>query len=217
MKELGKYHGFNIRPLYYEAGVPHLKEGYTTDILLWNVITYYYHEYIDILDQMKEKFKKEPIIGSFVINTINFVTNDMASFCNEHKVPDPRPHKNGEMIPLPIDEYPIWFNNLEDFISDLTWSDKDRKIMMNDVLPKLLNSFEIYSDVIKDIDFSVKDSSEVETMVDEILELFPDKVKEYRSGKKGIANMFFGQLMKKTKGKIDAKEARKILEEKLAA
>ena len=88
MKELGSHHGFNIRVLYYDENVPGLKDGMSTDVLLWNIITYYYHEYTDILDEMKEKFKKEPIIGSFVINAINFVTNEMASICNEHKVPD---------------------------------------------------------------------------------------------------------------------------------
>ncbi len=107
MKELGRYHDFNIRVMYYEGrNSPGLKDGASTDILLWNIITLYYYEYTDILDSMKESFKKEPIIGSFVINAINFVTNEMATFCNEHKVPDPRPSKAGEMIPLPIDEYP---------------------------------------------------------------------------------------------------------------
>jgi Asp-tRNA(Asn)/Glu-tRNA(Gln) amidotransferase B subunit len=212
MKELGSHHGFNIRVLYYDENVPGLKEGMSTDVLLWNIITYYYHEYTDILDEMKEKFKKEPIIGSFVINAINFVTNEMASFCNEHKVPDPRASRAGEMISLPIDEYPIWINNLEDFISDLTWGKKDRGIMMKEVLPRMLNTFEVYRDVIKVVDFSMIGHDEVLTMAKEVVDSMPDKAEEYRRGKSGLINAFLGEMMKKSRGKINAAEARGVLE-----
>lgn len=184
----------------------------STDVLLWNIITYYYHEYTDILDEMKEKFKKEPIIGSFVINAINFVTNEMASFCNEHKVPGPRASRAGEMIPLPIDEYPIWINNLEDFISDLTWDRKDRGIMMKEVLPRMLNTFEVYRDVIKVVDFSMIGHDEVLTMAKEVVDSMPDKAEEYRRGKSGLINAFLGEMMKKSRGKINAAEARGVLE-----
>lgn len=212
MKELGSHRGFNIRVLYYDENVPGLKEGLSTDILLWNIITYYYHEYTDILDEMKEKFKKEPIIGSFVINAINFVTNEMASFCNEHKVPDTRASRAGEMIPLPIDEYPIWINNLEDFISDLTWGKKDRGIMMKEVLPRMLNTFEVYRDVIKVVDFSMIGHDEVLTMAKEAVDSMPDKAEEYRRGKSGLINAFLGEMMKKSRGKINAAEVRGVLE-----
>lgn len=213
MKELGRYHNFNIRVMYYEGrNSPGLKEGLSTDILLWNIITLYYHEYTDILDSMKESFKKEPIIGSFVVNAINFVTNEMATFCNEHKVPDPRPSKAGEMIPLPVDEYPIWLNNLEDFIADLSWGNKDRRIMMKEVLPKMLNTFEVYRDVIESVDFTMADSSEIRLMAQEAINLMPDKIEEYRKGKKGVINAFLGEIMKKSKGKVNAVEAKKILE-----
>ncbi|MFT4857482.1 MAG: aspartyl-tRNA(Asn)/glutamyl-tRNA(Gln) amidotransferase subunit B [Planctomycetota bacterium] len=37
------------------------------------------------------------------------------------------------------------------------------------------------------------------------------KVKEYRSGKKGLMGMFMGQVMQKSKGKADPKVATKLL------
>jgi Asp-tRNA(Asn)/Glu-tRNA(Gln) amidotransferase B subunit len=216
MKEYGHHYDFNIRVLYYEEPTPKLKEGMTSDVILWNVITLYYHEYFEELEEIKKTPSSSfGLMTTFLINSINFVTNEMASFCNNHKVPDPRPHKKGEMITLPIDEYPIWFNNLEDFISDITWGNKDRRIMMNEVLPKLLNSFEAYKDVIETIDFSTKDESDVSKIIDEVLEKMPAKVADYKSGKIGLINMFFGEVMKAAGGKINAKEARKMLEEKL--
>jgi aspartyl-tRNA(Asn)/glutamyl-tRNA(Gln) amidotransferase subunit B len=123
--------------------------------------------------------------------------------------------KGGGMMALPIDEYPIWFTNLEDFIADLTWGGKDKKIMMKEVLPKLINTFEVYKDVIETIDFSVKDSSEIDLIINEVLSKFPDKVEEYKKGKYGLINMFFGEVMKASRGKINAKEARQSLENKL--
>ena len=54
MKEHGKYHGFNIRVLYYDELSPKLKDGpHTTDNILWNVITLYYHDYIEELEELK--------------------------------------------------------------------------------------------------------------------------------------------------------------------
>lgn len=45
----------------------------------------------------------------------------------------------------------------------------------------------------------------LQALVDEVLEAFPDKVKEYKQGKKGLLAMFMGEVMKKSKGKADPK------------
>lgn len=217
MKEHGHYHGFNIRALYYDEATPKLKSGpLTTDVLLWNAIVLYYHEYDDVLEEIRSLLTStSSFMTSYFNNCCNFISNEMSAFCNEHKVPDQRPWKKGEMIPLPIDEYPIWFTNLEDFIADLTWGGKDKKIMMKEVLPRLINTFEVYSDVIKTVDFTVKDSSEIDLIINSVLSKFPEKVEEYKKGKTGLINMFFGELMKASGGKINAKEARQSLENKL--
>lgn len=216
MKEHGHHHGFNIRVLYYDELSPKLKAGFTTDCILWNVITFYYHECFEELEDLKKSVASSNFfMAPYLNNCINIVYNEMSAFCNEYKVPDLRPWKKGEMIPLPIDEYPIWFNNLEDFIADLTWTNKDKKIMMKEVLPKLLNTFIHYKDVIATIDFSVKDSGEVETIIDEVLKTNPDIVENYKKGKIGLINKLFGEVMKASGGKIDVKEAKEILENRL--
>jgi len=46
----------------------------------------------------------------------------------------------------------------------------------------------------------------------EILAQFPDKVKEYQKGKKGLIGFFMGELMKRSKGKADPKVGTGILE-----
>ena len=53
--------------------------------------------------------------------------------------------------------------------------------------------------------------------VEEVLAAFPEKVKAYKNGKKALLGMFMGELMKKTGGKVDPKEANKLLRESLEA
>jgi len=217
MKEHGKYHGFNIRVLYYDELSPKLKDGpHTTDIILWNVITLYYHDYIEELEEFKKDLTgSNHLMAAYFNSCVNFVTNEMSAFCNEHKVPDPRPWKKGEMISLPIDEYPIWFKNLEDFIADITWGKKDKKIMNAEVLPKLLNEFVHYKDIIEIIDFSVKDSAEVGKIIDDVIKNNPDIVENYKKGKTGLINRLFGEVMKASQGKVNVKETKEILELRL--
>jgi aspartyl-tRNA(Asn)/glutamyl-tRNA(Gln) amidotransferase subunit B len=47
------------------------------------------------------------------------------------------------------------------------------------------------------------------------IELFPDKVIEYRNGKKGVLGLFMGEIMKRSQGKADPKVASKKLVELL--
>jgi aspartyl-tRNA(Asn)/glutamyl-tRNA(Gln) amidotransferase subunit B len=59
------------------------------------------------------------------------------------------------------------------------------------------------------------DAGEIETIIDEVLGAWPDKVAEYRAGKKGLQGLFMGEVMKKSKGKADPKVANQILSKKL--
>lgn len=61
------------------------------------------------------------------------------------------------------------------------------------------------------------DAGEIEKLVEEAISKYPEKVAEYRSGKKGILGLFMGEVMKLSKGKADPKLATRLLEEKLNA
>lgn len=52
-------------------------------------------------------------------------------------------------------------------------------------------------------------------LVQEIINKWPQKVAEYKAGKKGIVGMFMGELMKATKGKADPKSASSLVERML--
>jgi aspartyl-tRNA(Asn)/glutamyl-tRNA(Gln) amidotransferase subunit B len=59
------------------------------------------------------------------------------------------------------------------------------------------------------------DSNAVEQWVDEVMAAMPDKIKQYKSGKKGLLGLFAGEVKKRSKGKADMQIVNAILEKKL--
>ena len=59
------------------------------------------------------------------------------------------------------------------------------------------------------------DSDSIIPIVEEVLAAMPDKVAEYKTGKKGLMGLFMGEVMKKSKGKADPKVASELLRSKL--
>ncbi len=67
-------------------------------------------------------------------------------------------------------------------------------------------------------DLNVLQDSNVDSLlivIEEVLQAYPDKVQEYKKGKKGLLAMFMGEVMKRSKGKADPKKTSALLEEKL--
>jgi Asp-tRNA(Asn)/Glu-tRNA(Gln) amidotransferase B subunit len=63
----------------------------------------------------------------------------------------------------------------------------------------------------------VADTSELEPLVDRILEANPGQVAAYKGGKQGLLGFFVGQVMKETQGKADPKVVNELLRQKLDA
>jgi aspartyl-tRNA(Asn)/glutamyl-tRNA(Gln) amidotransferase subunit B len=61
----------------------------------------------------------------------------------------------------------------------------------------------------------VSDDGAIEEWVNQVLASMPDKVAEYKKGKKGLIGLFMGEVKKLSKGKADPKMTTKLLEEKL--
>ncbi|MFT3682541.1 MAG: Asp-tRNA(Asn)/Glu-tRNA(Gln) amidotransferase subunit GatB [Ferruginibacter sp.] len=59
------------------------------------------------------------------------------------------------------------------------------------------------------------DSGSVSAWVDEVIAKMPDKVNEYKKGKKGLIGLFAGEVKKISKGKADMQLVNKLLAEKL--
>ena len=60
------------------------------------------------------------------------------------------------------------------------------------------------------------DSDAVESWVNEVIASMPDKVKEYKSGKKRLIGLFAGEVKRKSMGKANMQLTNKLLSEKLS-
>ncbi len=56
----------------------------------------------------------------------------------------------------------------------------------------------------------------LQELIDEVLNNMPEKVTEYKKGKKGLIGLFVGEVMKKSKGKADPKLLNQLVTEKLS-
>ena len=52
---------------------------------------------------------------------------------------------------------------------------------------------------------------DVQQFISQAIAKFPDKVKEYQKGKKGVLGLFMGEIMKQSKGKIDPQKTNQLL------
>jgi aspartyl-tRNA(Asn)/glutamyl-tRNA(Gln) amidotransferase subunit B len=59
------------------------------------------------------------------------------------------------------------------------------------------------------------DTTEIEAWIDQALAGMPDKVSEYKKGKKGLIGLFVGEVKKISKGKADPRLTNRLLMEKL--
>ena len=71
-------------------------------------------------------------------------------------------------------------------------------------------------DIARDLDL-LQDAGEaqIESWVEEVLAQMPEKVTEYRKGKKGLIGLFTGEVRKKSRGKADPEMTRELLMKKL--
>lgn len=71
-------------------------------------------------------------------------------------------------------------------------------------------------DLVKEMNLiQVGDDDFIITFIREALSMYPDKVAEYKAGKKGVLGLFMGEVMKKSQGKADPKKASQLLAKEL--
>jgi len=57
----------------------------------------------------------------------------------------------------------------------------------------------------------IADNNDISLFIQNAIAKFPDKVKEYQNGKKGVLGLFMGEIMKSSKGKIDPQKTNQLL------
>lgn len=116
-----------------------------------------------------------------------------------------------------IDEFPLEPNKIVDILKLI----QDGKLSFSVASTRLFHELikrpnEEPAKIIEEKNW-VQDSNAdlIENLIDQVLSKFPEKVKEYKKGKKGLMSLFVGEVMKLSKGKADPKITNDILSEKL--
>ncbi len=133
----------------------------------------------------------------------NWLLGPVKSFLNEHSI-----H---------IDNFPVQPATLAALIElvengQLSFSVASSKLLHALIENKSTNPLQVATalNLLQD-----SDSGAIASWVDEVLASMPDKVAEYRKGKKGLIGLFMGEVKKVSKGKADPKVATQLLTEKL--
>lgn len=114
--------------------------------------------------------------------------------------------------------FPVAYSQLAAFI-DLIESDKvSNSVAYGQIFPALMKRPTVPPlQLAEQMNLLQSDDTDfLQEIIDKLILDYPDKVKAYQKGKKGLIGFFMGELMKASKGKANPKEAKKILAEKLA-
>ncbi len=83
------------------------------------------------------------------------------------------------------------------------------------IFPKMFAAGEAPSKIVEREGLKVMGGSELERIIDEVIEKNPKQVEQYKGGKKTVIGYFVGQVMRATKGQADPKTVNQLLREKL--
>lgn len=118
---------------------------------------------------------------------------------------------------LGIDEFKLSPAQIAEIIELIDKGVINHTIASQKLFPALLASPEMMpNQLVNELNLSINsDTTFIEEIIDEVLALFPEKVEEYKSGKKGLLGMFVGEVMKRSKGKADPKITNQLISAKL--
>jgi len=118
---------------------------------------------------------------------------------------------------LSMQAFPIKAEKLAELVELVEGGSLSHSAATQKLFPQLLKEPEKKADqLIKELNLGQDSRTDsIQEFVDQALDNFPEKVKEYRAGKESLVGLFMGEVMKLSKGKVDPKIANKILIESL--
>lgn len=118
---------------------------------------------------------------------------------------------------LTVDELTLQPLQLAEMIKLVEDGKVNFSVASSKLMPALLNNQgKAASAVAAELNLlQVSDGNEIQSWVDEVISKMPDKVMEYKKGKRGLIGLFVGEVKKVSKGKADPKVVTTLLEEKL--
>jgi aspartyl-tRNA(Asn)/glutamyl-tRNA(Gln) amidotransferase subunit B len=131
----------------------------------------------------------------------NWVTVTVKSYLNEKAIE--------------INEFPVSPKQVAEIIYLIDAGKISNSIASQKIFPMLIESPSKTAIQIAEENNLIQNSNadEITELIEKALAKFPDKVEEYKAGKKGLLGLFMGEVMKLSQGKADPKMASKHLKE----
>lgn len=118
---------------------------------------------------------------------------------------------------LTMSDFPIKPEELAGLIKLIDSNQVNNSIAEKRIFPEMLKQPGLSAQQIAQAQNLMQESNSdlLQGLIDEVLAGNPQKVAEYKNGKKSLLGMFMGEVMKKTKGKADPKIASELLSKAL--
>jgi aspartyl-tRNA(Asn)/glutamyl-tRNA(Gln) amidotransferase subunit B len=118
---------------------------------------------------------------------------------------------------ITISQFPISPEQMAGLISLVDSNKVSISVASQKIFPAMLKQPNLSAQAIAESQNLMQESntSSLQTLINEILASHPQKVTEYKKGKKGLLGMFMGEVMKKTGGKADPKLTNELLSKSL--
>jgi aspartyl-tRNA(Asn)/glutamyl-tRNA(Gln) amidotransferase subunit B len=131
----------------------------------------------------------------------NWVMGDVLKVLNEEKIK--------------IKDFPVTPKNLAELINLINEGTISGKIA-KEIFPIILKEKKTPLEVVKEKNLiQLSDRSEIEKIIDRVIDSNPSELKEYIEGKEKVFAFFIGRVMRESKGKANPKVVNEVLGEKL--
>ena len=115
-----------------------------------------------------------------------------------------------------IKEFNISPVRISDLIKLIEEGKVSNSVATSKIFPKMIDTDLSAEDIAKNNNWiQDSDTDSLSEFVQEAISKYPDKVEEYKSGKKGLIGLFMGEVMKLSKGKADPKIANQLVKKEL--
>jgi len=133
----------------------------------------------------------------------NWVMGPVKSYLNE--------------LTLHIKDFPLTTEKLAELIALVESNKVSNSNAAQNIFPRLIeNPDKKPIEIAEELNLvQESDMDSIRPLITEVLESYPEKVEQYKKGKKGLLGLFMGEVMKKSKGKADPKIANQLLKESL--
>lgn len=134
----------------------------------------------------------------------NLLINKVLPYLNEHN--------------MEVEQFPVSDSGIIAFIRLIQEGKVSSAIAYQKLFPALVQQAdEEPLAIAKQLNLLQTDDSELlNKIVDELIDRFPDKVRAFQKGKKGLIGFFMGEVMRRSKGKANPQKAQEILRRKLS-